>query len=104
MDGALGALLDSGFVAGREAVHHVWHRRLEHGYPTPTLGRDDALRRILPALEARDVYSRGRFGAWTYEVSNQDHSFAQGVEVVDRWLEGTPEITLPHPAIVNRPR
>jgi protoporphyrinogen oxidase len=102
VDGALGALLDSGFVAGREAVHHVWHRRLEHGYPTPTLDRDAALGRVLPALEARGVYSRGRFGAWKYEVSNQDHSFAQGVEAVNHWLDGTPEVTLHHPEIVNR--
>jgi hypothetical protein len=85
-------------------VHHVWHRRLEHGYPAPALGRDEALSQILPALEARDVYSRGRFGAWKYEVSNQDHSFAQGVELVDRWLRGTSEVTLHRPELVNRPR
>lgn len=28
-----------------------------------------------------------------YEVSNQDHAFMQGVEVVDRLLEGKPEYT-----------
>jgi hypothetical protein len=41
----------------------------------------------------RDVYSRGRFGAWQYEVGNMDHSVMQGVEVVNRVLLGEPEET-----------
>ncbi|HEX2719124.1 MAG TPA: NAD(P)-binding protein [Gemmatimonadaceae bacterium] len=53
-------------------------------YPTPSLERDQALRTVLPWLETRDVYSRGRFGAWRYEVGNMDHSVAQGVEWVNR--------------------
>src|SRR5437879_3796388 len=71
-------LVNTGLVVDRAQVHHTWHRRLPRGYPTPSHHRDRALDAILPALEARDVYSRGRFGAWKYEVSNQDHSFAQG--------------------------
>ena len=30
----------------------VWHRREEHGYPTPSIGRDDALATIFAALES----------------------------------------------------
>ena len=97
-------LVATGLVADRAAVHHTWHCRLEHGYPVPSLRRDRALRAVLPALEAREVYSRGRFGAWKYEVSNQDHSVAQGVEVVDRWLAGGAEETLNAPGIVNARR
>jgi protoporphyrinogen oxidase len=99
-------MVATGLIRDRAAVHHVWHRRLEHGYPTPSLHRDRALDLLLPALEARSVYSRGRFGAWKYEVSNQDHSFAQGVEAVDHWLDGAVEETLRHPEVVNarRPR
>ncbi len=86
-------------------VHHTWHRRLEKGYPVPSLGRDAALDVLLPALAARRVWSRGRFGAWKYEVSNQDHAFAQGVEVVDHIVAGARELTLEAPDIVNaRPR
>jgi protoporphyrinogen oxidase len=100
----LDGLAACALIADKSTVRHTWHRRLPRGYPTPSLGRDRALAAILPALEARDVYSRGRFGAWTYEVSNQDHSFAQGVECVDRIVSGTSEETLRHPEVVNQRR
>ncbi|MHC4253035.1 MAG: amine oxidase, partial [Planctomycetota bacterium] len=54
------------------------------------------LSRIVPGLESHEVYPRGRFGAWRYEVGNMDHAFMQGVEVVERILEGALEPTL-HP-------
>jgi UDP-galactopyranose mutase len=60
----------------------------DYTYPTPSLERDGALRTIQPWLESRDIYSRGRFGAWRYEVGNMDHSVAQGVEWVNRALLG----------------
>jgi len=97
-------LVNTGLVADRAQVHHAWHCRLPRGYPTPSRHRDRALDAILPVLEARGVYSRGRFGAWKYEVSNQDHSFAQGVECVDHLLSGTPETTLRQPEVVNARR
>ncbi len=67
---------------------------IPYSYPVPTLGRDRALAVILPFLESKGVYSRGRFGAWKYEVGNMDHSFMQGVEVVERMLNGGAEPTL----------
>jgi len=97
-------MLATELVDDRAHVHHTWHRRLERGYPIPSLNRDRALATIQPALEARQVLSRGRFGAWKYEVSNQDHSFAQGVEAVDRWLRGGEEETLNTPDRVNARR
>lgn len=83
------------------AVESVWHRRLEHGYPTPFLQRDAVLDRIEPALYALKILSRGRFGAWKYEVGNMDHSFMQGVEAVNHVLFGEPEVTLRWPAVIN---
>ncbi len=91
-------------IPDREAITHTWHRRLEHGYPTPFVGRDEVLNPLFDTLETKDIYSRGRFGAWKYEVSNQDHSAAQGVEWVRRMLEGGEETTLLHPEIANRKR
>ncbi len=80
----LEAMRRDGLVPPEAEVVSLWHRREEHGYPTPFRKRDAALAAILPELERYGVYSRGRFGAWKYEVSNQDHSCMQGVELVDR--------------------
>jgi UDP-galactopyranose mutase len=63
---------------------HVIER--DYTYPIPGLERDAALNAIHPFLESCDIYSRGRFGAWRYEVGNMDHSVAQGVEWVNRVL------------------
>ena len=81
-----------GFIADDNVVS-TWHRRLDHGYPTPWVGRDAVLHAIDPVLRAEGIFSRGRFGAWKYEVSNQDHSFMQGVEAVDHVLAGVDEHT-----------
>ncbi|HWW84252.1 MAG TPA: FAD-dependent oxidoreductase [Vicinamibacterales bacterium] len=94
----------TGLIPSRDSVHHVWQRRLEHGYPTPSHHRDRALADIQPVLASHRIFSRGRFGAWKYEVSNQDHSFAQGVECVDCLLGIGDEDTLNRPEHVNRRR
>ena len=83
-----------GFIDGDTRIATKWHRRLPRGYPTPWLERDDVLGEVLPALEELSILSRGRFGAWRYEVSNQDHSSLQGVEAADRILLGTEETTV----------
>ena len=85
--------------------HHdvlsTWAYRAHYGYPTPALGRDDALNALHPELEKHQIFSRGRFGGWKYEVSNQDHSLMQGVELADRWVNGTPEVTYWFPSTAN---
>ena len=65
---------------------HIIER--EYTYPIPSLERDKALATIHPWLEEQNIYSRGRFGAWRYEVGNMDHSVAQGVEWVNRIVLG----------------
>ncbi len=55
------------------------------------MDRNEALDTIHAYLEPSGIHSRGRFGSWKYEIGNQDHSLMQGVELVDRWLDGTEE-------------
>lgn len=81
-------------LIGPDAViESTWHRRLDHGYPTPWLGRDRVLDPVDARLSRLGIRSRGRFGGWKYEVANQDHSVMQGVEAVDAILSGTEEPT-----------
>ena len=93
----------AGFIDDAARIVTTVHRRMEHGYPTPWRERDDVLGTVLPELEACGILSRGRFGAWRYEVSNQDHSLLQGVEAVDRVLLGVEERTV-HGAMGVEPR
>jgi protoporphyrinogen oxidase len=62
-----------------------------HAYPIPSIDRNETLETIHAYLEPCEIYSRGRFGSWKYEIGNQDHSLMQGVELVDRWLDGSEE-------------
>lgn len=77
----------------RDLIVSKYSMDVHYAYPTPTLERDKTLRAIQPFLIENGVYSRGRFGAWKYEIGNMDHSVMQGKEVVDRILRGTPELT-----------
>jgi len=72
-----------GIIPKSAKVVDVWSRTSSYGYPTPTLGRDAYVDPVLAVLENAGIHSRGRFGMWKYEVSNQDHTFMQGVE----WAE-----------------
>ncbi|MCB2187082.1 MAG: FAD-dependent oxidoreductase [Deltaproteobacteria bacterium] len=92
-----------GLIAGPEQVSRLWTREVAHAYPVPTRGRDASLARLQPALIARGVYSRGRFGSWLYEVGNMDHSYMQGWEAAMHLVFGAPEVTLWHPEVVNHP-
>jgi protoporphyrinogen oxidase len=68
-----------------------WIKKVEYAYPIPTLERDECLRAIHGFLESKNVFSRGRFGGWRYEVGNMDHSLLMGMELVDHLLLGRGE-------------
>lgn len=71
-----------------------WSYYADYSYPTPSVDRDEILAEVIPWLEERDIYSRGRFGMWKYEVANTDHTLMQGVELINRLLLGEPETTI----------
>jgi protoporphyrinogen oxidase len=90
-------------MTDQDNVVSTWTHTAPLGYPIPTKSRDTYLEPALRELEQWQIYSRGRFGAWKYEVSNMDHTFMQGVEVADRIVTSDPaaEITLWQPNKVN---
>jgi protoporphyrinogen oxidase len=94
-------LLNTQLIEDRENIVSTWLYSADYGYPTPSVERDDILDQVIPALEQLGICSRGRFGAWKYEVSNQDHSLMQGVEWVNRVVLNIPEITYAYPEVAN---
>jgi hypothetical protein len=97
----LQGMIRAKFIAPDAKIATRWHERFEYGYPVPYVGRDEHVHRVDAELRALDIWSRGRFGAWKYEVANQDHCMMQGVEAADAILFGTEELTFKHPDLVN---
>ena len=102
IDSVVDGAVSTGLIKDARQIISRWSYRAAYGYPVPGLQRDATLAKVLPEFEQFGVYSRGRFGLWKYEVSNQDHSFMQGVEVIERILNGRPEITALDADGVNR--
>jgi protoporphyrinogen oxidase len=104
LDETLRAMGEDRLLLPSDRIISLTTRRIPQGYPTPFLGRNQIIDPILRSLESHGVYSRGRFGAWKYEVSNQDHCYAQGSECASRLIAGGgPELepTLFTPDLVN---
>jgi protoporphyrinogen oxidase len=97
-------LVNTDMLRATDEIVSTYHRAFDHGYPTPTLEREGVLTQLLPKLQDKGIYSRGRFGSWRYEVGNQDHSFMLGVEAVDNIVSGAVELTLNYPDFVNSRR
>jgi protoporphyrinogen oxidase len=93
LDRVVDGLVAGGLLGARETDKIVsrWETRVDYAYPIPTLGRDAALKVIQQWLESQNVFGRGRFGGFKYEVANMDHSVMQGVEWAERMIAGTPE-------------
>jgi len=61
-------LINTDMLKPTDEIVSTYHRCFDHGYPTPSLEREDVLTQLLPKLQEKDIYSRGRFGSWRYEV------------------------------------
>ena len=85
------ALRDVGLVPPSAPMISSHIELIPRAYPVPTMGRDMALATIQPWLMQHGILSRGRFGAWKYELGNMDHAVKMGIDAA-RWLvDGTPE-------------
>ena len=76
----------------RSRIISRYHRLVRYSYPIPTIDRDRALAILQPALMQQGIYSRGRFGAWRYEIGNMDHSVLMGVEAANHVVSGEKEL------------
>ncbi|MCV7354353.1 protoporphyrinogen/coproporphyrinogen oxidase [Mycolicibacterium fluoranthenivorans] len=96
---SIGAVQASLAVLGADParVQSRFAQTIPFGYPVPTLGRDDVLRAADKTLTGYGIYSRGRFGGWRYESSNQDYGYMQGRQAVDHALTGAAEDVYWHP-------
>ncbi|MCJ1272074.1 hypothetical protein MMC22_011981 [Lobaria immixta] len=101
LEDSIRGLVATEMLRPNDEIVSTYHRRFDHGYPTPTLEREGVLKQLLPKLQEKGIYSRGRFGSWRYEVGNQDHSFMLGVEAADHIVNGAAELTLNYPDFVN---
>jgi len=96
VDDTIQGMINAGLLKeeDRKDIVDTWLFNAKYSYPIPTVERDAILQEAIPFLEHNDIYSRGRFGMWKYEVSNTDHSLMQGVELVNRLLLGEMETTI----------
>jgi len=95
------SMKELGYIKHQDEIVDVWSMNIPKGYPVPTLDRDEVIDTLVPPLEEYGIYFRGRFGLWKYEISNQDHTFMQGVELIDRLQLGKPEQTIRDADFVN---
>ncbi len=79
-------LVKIGFIQNINDIIDNWQFTINKAYPIPTINRDKLLGKIMPQLEANNIFSRGRFGGWKYEIGNQDHAFMQGVAWTDKYV------------------
>jgi protoporphyrinogen oxidase len=96
VDRTIAGMVSSKLLTPEQAADKIVSRqllRVPYSYPVPTGGRDRALAVIQPWLMSLGIWSRGRFGAWRYEIGNTDHSVMMGVELADHLLDGKPEVT-----------
>lgn len=91
------ALRRHGLVPHNAPLASAHLELIEHAYPVPTLGRDAALAAVVPWLEARGIYPRGRFGTWRYEIGNMDHAVKMGIDIARYLTRGTVEELNPAP-------
>jgi protoporphyrinogen oxidase len=85
------ALVTTGLLAPDPPIASIFVLDIDYAYPIPTIERDLALRVVQPWLMEQNIYSRGRFGSWKYEIGNMDHAAKMGIDAARLLVEGRPE-------------
>ena len=85
------ALVSTGLLEPNPPISSIHTLDIEYAYPIPTIDRDAALSIVQPWLMERNVYSRGRFGSWKYEIGNMDHAAKMGIDAARLLVQGRPE-------------
>lgn len=85
------ALRRHGLVPAQAPLASSHVEVIPYAYPVPTLGRDEVLAQVMPWMEERGIYPRGRFGTWRYEIGNMDHAVKMGIDIARRLVNGTRE-------------
>ena len=90
VEDAIQGLIASGMMSesDRRDIVSSYLIDVPYTYPTPTLERDAILDELHDYLEPLGIHSRGRMGAWLYEVGNMDHSVVMGMQWVESVLSG----------------
>lgn len=101
IDDVIRGMVNTKLIDKHSEIVSRWSYRADYGYPTPSLQRNAALDVLHKAITGLGMYSRGRFGGWKYEVSNQDHACMQGVEWANKLALGIPETTYFYPNTAN---
>jgi len=90
VEDAIQGLIAAGMMSesDRRDIVSTYLIDVPHTYPIPTLERDAILDELHDYLEPLGIHSRGRMGAWLYEVGNMDHSVVMGMQWVESVLSG----------------
>jgi protoporphyrinogen oxidase len=88
---AVEGLIATGLIEEDVPIASLHTIDVDYAYPIPTRERDVALAVLQPWLMERDIYSRGRFGSWRYEIGNMDHAVKMGIDAARFLVEGRPE-------------
>ena len=74
-------LVSGGVVEDDQTVASTHAIDVDYAYPVPTRRSRPRTRRHPALADEADIFSRGRFGSWRYEMGNMDHAVKMGIDV-----------------------
>lgn len=70
--------------AGRKNTKKQWSYLNKYAYPINTIGKPNAIQKIMSYFEKKSVYGLGRWGEW--EHMNSDVAVDRGISLADKFL------------------